>query len=204
MIGKTARCLLAATALCWAGIAAAQVQLAPKEGEQDAGAWSSFILRPKGYPIFRASNTGSGMATNVDVLAPDCTAQMAFNIAFDAPAQTESGSSQITGGMRVDMGPLHPVSFTVGATVMGDQYFIVTLNATPDFAALITEMESGQALRIRFDVGSGGPAIKTVPLNGFMLAATRSLQTCTAVRDSIAKDQAASKKAKVPKGGTAL
>ncbi|CAE6811696.1 hypothetical protein R69658_05435 [Paraburkholderia aspalathi] len=167
-------------------ITSAQSQVFEGEttGEQRAGAWSSFMIARQGDVRFRAYTFNDNLGLIVDVFPPSCLASISFAAPYSAPASSDAPASMIPGALRIDLGAVYSISTTTGAVSMGDTLVILTLNQTPEFGSILTEMTNGQMLRARFDVQGYGGAYKSFPLNGFATSLQRITGVCKQVADS--------------------
>ncbi|AOK62598.1 hypothetical protein WM29_26370 [Burkholderia ubonensis] len=183
----------------WTGTACAQMYQGNVEHQEIAGSWSSFAVQHGEDIRFRAYSANNTIGIVFDVLPMACASALSFTVPYAKPSEQDSGSSQLGGAVRIDDGPIHSVTFTVGASAMGDLTYSIMLNVTPEYGQIIKEMDVGQNVRVRFDLPSPSTSIvQAFALNGFSVASNRAFVWCKATVNAFQKNR----KQKPPKASS--
>ncbi len=181
---------------CMACAASAQVTSGRIENRQVSGSWESFSIANGNDIRLRATGSDGKITLIADDYLPDCKIDLSIATPISTP-MGETPSSRLPGAIRIDDGPLHVISYVSAATVMGDTAVYATVDYTPDFSTILTEMMVGSIVRLKIGNGPTDPIV-TVPLNGFAVSLDRIRAWCKSVQDYLATRPTGKPKSKKP------
>lgn len=175
----------------------AQVSSGQIANRQVNGSWESFSIINGNDMRLRATATDGHVTVIADDFIPDCKIDISVTAPISKP-MNDTPASHLPGLIRIDDGPLHAITYSTTATVMGDTAVYATVDATPEFTNIIGEMMVGSVARLKIGDASTDPVV-SVPLNGFAVSLQRLRSWCKNVQDYLAQPTEDSHRPKKPK-----